>query len=125
MASPLRRERVAEEIRAELSQILQHEMRDPRMGWVTVTRVEMSPDLAHAKVFLSVYGSDADQAASLRVLERAAGYIRAELGRRIRLRQTPELHFRGDDSIEQSQRIQDLLNRTPIPPETPESEADA
>ena len=125
MASPLRRERVAEEIRAELSEILQHEMRDPRMGWVTVTRVEMSPDLAYAKVFVSIYGSESDQAVSFRVLERAAGFIRAELGRRIRLRQTPELHFRTDDSIEQSQRIQDLLNRTPIPPETPGPETDA
>jgi ribosome-binding factor A len=125
MASPLRRERVAEEIRAELSEILQHEMRDPRMGWVTVTRVEMSPDLAYAKVFVSIYGSESDLAASLGVLERAAGFIRAELGRRVRLRQTPELHFRADDSIEQSQRIQDLLNRTPIPPETPEPGADA
>jgi len=125
MASPLRRERVAEEIRAELSQILQHEMRDPRMGWVTVIRVEMSPDLAYAKVFVSIYGSESDQAASFRVLERAAGFIRAELGRRIRLRQTPELHFRSDDSIVQSQHIQDLLKRTPIPPETPEPGADA
>jgi len=125
MAKPLRRERVAEEIRAELSEILQHQMRDPRLGWVTVTRVEMSPDLAYAKVFVSVYGPEADQAATFQVLERAAGYIRSELGRRIRLRQTPELHFRTDDSIEQSQRIQDLLKRTPIPPETPEAGADA
>lgn len=125
MASPLRRERVAEEIRAELSEILQHEMRDPRMGWVTVIRVEMSPDLAYAKVFVSIYGSESDQAASFQVLERAAGFIRAELGRRVRLRQTPELHFRTDDSIVQSQRIQDLLKRTPIPPETPETGADA
>jgi ribosome-binding factor A len=118
MASPLRRERVAEQIRAELSDILQRELRDPRMGWITVTRVEMSPDLCYAKVFVSIYGPETDRAASLGVLEHAAGFLRGELGRRIRLRQTPELQFRVDDSLEATQRIHDILKNTTIPPET-------
>jgi ribosome-binding factor A len=125
VASPLRRERVAEQIREVLSDIVQHELNDPRMGWVTITRVEMSPDLSSAKVFVSIYGPEREQTASLKVLEHALGFIRAELGRRIRLRQTPELHFRPDDSIQQSQRIHDLLKRTPIPPEPSDPEPDA
>jgi ribosome-binding factor A len=125
MASPLRRERVAEQIREELSDILQHQLSDPRMGWITVTRVEMSPDLCYAKAFVSIYGPEKDRLASLRVLEHAAGFIRAELGRRVRLRQTPEVQFREDDSIEQTQRIHDILSRTEIPPETEEGEPDA
>ena len=125
MANPLRRERVGEQIRGELSGILQQELRDPRMGWVTVTRVEMSPDLCHAQVFVSFYGAESDRQAGLRVLQHAGGFVRAELGHRIRRRQTPELHFRLDDSIEQSQRIHDLLKQTPIPPETPDPPVDA
>ncbi len=121
MATALRRERVAGQIRAELSDILQHELRDPRVGWVTVTRVEMSPDLCYAKVFVSVLGDEQTQAATFIGLERALRFIRSELGRRIRLRQVPEIHFKPDDSIAQSQRINELLKATPIPPpEEPE-----
>jgi len=125
MASPLRRERVAEQVRAVLSEIVQHQLSDPRMGWVTVTRVEMSPDLCYAKIFVSIYGAERDREASLQVLQHAAGFIRGELGRRIRLRQTPELHFRSDHSIEQSQRIHDILKQTPIPPESADPEPGA
>ncbi len=125
MAKPLRRERVAEQIRAELSEIVQHELSDPRMGWVTLTRVEMSPDLNYAKVFVSIYGPEKERAATLRVLEHAAGFIRSQLGRRVRLRQTPELQFRPDDSLEQTQRIHDILSRTPIPPARGDGEPEA
>jgi len=126
LAGPLRRERVTELVHHELSDIIQREVRDPRLGWVTVTRVEMSPDLCYAKVFVSILGGDerAHQN-SLRVLERAGAFIRAELGRRIRLRQTPELHFKLDHSIEHSQRVMELLNeiKTERVPEDPSGRA--
>ncbi len=122
MAGPLRRERVTELVHHELSDILQREIRDPRLGWATVTRVEMSPDLCYAKVYVSVFGDDEQaQEQSLRVLERASAFIRSQLGRRVRLRQTPELHFKLDHSLEHSQRVMDILKEIEIPPE-PESE---
>jgi len=111
LARPLRRERVTELVHHELGDIIQREVRDPRLGWVTVTRVEMSPDLCYAKVFVSVLGGDERaQRLSLRILERAGAFIRTELGRRIRLRQTPELHFKLDRSLEHSQRVMEILN---------------
>lgn len=112
----MRRERVAEQVHHELSQIIQHDVRDPRIGWVTVTRVEMSPDLCYAKVYISVLGDDQAERTSISVLERAKPFLRRELGRRVRLRQTPELQLRLDHSIEHSQRIMDLLKETEIPP---------
>lgn len=117
MAGPVRRERVAEQMRQELSDVIQREIRDPRKGWVTVTRVEMSPDLHYAKVFVSVYGDEEAQQVTMKVLTRAASFIRGVIGRRVRLRQTPELRFFLDDSIKQSQRILDLLRETDIPPD--------
>jgi ribosome-binding factor A len=117
VAGPVRRERVAEQMRQELSDVIQREIRDPRKGWVTVTRVEMSPDLHYAKVFVSVYGDEEAQQVTMKVLTRAASFIRGVIGRRVRLRQTPELRFFLDDSIKQSQRIMDLLRETDIPPD--------
>lgn len=117
MAKPLRRERVTELVHHELSDIIQREVRDPRLGWVTVTRVEMSPDLCYAKVFVSVLGGDERaHRQSLRILERAGAFIRTELGRRIRLRQTPELHFKLDHSLEHSQRVMEILNEISAAP---------
>lgn len=120
MAKQIRRERVAEQVHQELSQIIQRHIRDPRLGWATVTRVAMSPDLCYAKIFISVFGEPAAQEASLHILERAAPFLRGELGRRIRLRQTPELQFHLDRTLEHSQRINALLNELDIPPEEPE-----
>jgi ribosome-binding factor A len=117
LAKQLRRERVAEQLRHELSDIIQHDMNDPRIGWVTLTRVEMSPDLCYAKVFVSVLGEEQVRSASLAVLKRAAAFLRSELGRRVRLRQVPELQFKEDHSLEHSQRIMDLLRTTDIPRE--------
>jgi len=123
VASPMRRERVAEQILHELGDIVQNGIHDPRKGWVTVVRVEMSPDLCYARAFVSVYGDEEAKRAALAVLERAARFVRGEIGRRVRLRQTPEITFLLDQSIEQGQRIQDILRETPIPP--PEGEEQA
>lgn len=110
MANPVRRERVAEQIHQELGILIQGDLRDPRLGWTTVTHVEMSPDLAYAKVFVSVLGDDAVQESSLEVLHRARSFLRGQLGRRVRLRTVPELQFRLDHGLEHSQRIMDILN---------------
>jgi len=120
VAKPVRRARVAEQVHHELSEILQREMNDPRVGWVTVTRVDMSSDLCHAKVFVSVFGDEKTQETSLRVLQRATAHVRGQLGRRLRLRQVPELQFKLDHSLEHGQRIMDILKETEIPPAPPE-----
>ncbi len=122
MAKQMRRERVAEQVRQELSQIIQQEMNDPRIGWATVTRVEMSPDLCYAKVYVSVLGEPEAVGQSIDVLRRASSFLRTELGRRVRLRQIPELQFKEDHSLEHSQRIMEVLKETEIPP-ADESEA--
>jgi len=101
--------RLAEVIKEELADILKNELKDPRLGFCTVTRVEVSADLRHAKVFLSVYDPPAQSDTTLRVLERAQGFIRSQLGRRIRLRHVPELTFRFDPSIDYGVKIARLI----------------
>ncbi|MEW6458593.1 MAG: 30S ribosome-binding factor RbfA [Bacillota bacterium] len=103
-----RPERLAEVIKKEISDLLR-QMKDPRLGFVTVTAVEVSSDLRYAKVFVSVLGSNEDQDASLKVLRGAQGFIRTELGKRIRLRYTPEVSFVHDPSIEEGTRIIQII----------------
>lgn len=107
--SKIRVGRVGEQIKKELSQILQAELKDPRIGFVTVTGVEISNDLSQAKVYLSVLGSDEQKEETLHALSKGQGFIRSELGRRVRLRHTPELVFKFDTSIEYGSRIEELL----------------
>lgn len=107
--SRIRASRVGEQVKKELSQVLQHEMKDPRVGFVTVTAVEMSGDLQQAKVFISVLGNDEQKKETLQGLEKAKGFLRSEVGRRIQLRHTPELVFKFDASIEHGQHISKLL----------------
>jgi ribosome-binding factor A len=104
-----RAERLRELIKHEFGDILQRELKDPRIGFVSVTDVEVSNDYSHVKVFVSVLGDDAAKAAAIAGLESAKGFIRTELGRRIRLRHTPELHITVDNSIERGSRIMELL----------------
>ena len=106
-----RSDRVGEETLRELAQILQHEMKDPRIGFVSVTRVEMAQDLRHANVFVSVFGKDEEKKKTMDALKSGAGFIRTLLGKRMRLRTTPELTFRLDDSMEHGARIQELLRK--------------
>ncbi|MBD2870693.1 30S ribosome-binding factor RbfA [Paenibacillus arenilitoris] len=101
--------RVGEQIKKELSQIIQTELKDPRIGFITVTGVEATSDLSQAKVFLSVLGSEEQKEATLKALANGTGYIRSELGKRMRLRHTPELIFKFDSSIEYGSRIEALL----------------
>lgn len=105
-----RLQRMAEEIKREISAILQEEIKDPRVSWASVTRVEVSNDLGHAVVYVSVLGDEAKQQEAMEALERAKGFVRGEVGNRIRLRHVPELAFRLDRSIEHGIKISSLLN---------------
>lgn len=104
-----RAERLAETIKKEFSAMLHNELRDPRLGFVTITRVVVSSDLSSAKIHVSIYGSADEQNATMEALSRAHGYIRSELGKRIRLRHTPEISFKLDTSVVQSIRVMELL----------------
>jgi ribosome-binding factor A len=95
-------------MKQEIADILMRKIKDPRIGFVTVTEVEVADDLRNAKVFVSVYGSE--KAATLKGLESASPYIRSELGRRMRMKFIPELLFRYDDSVERGAHINELLH---------------
>ncbi len=108
-----RHERIAEQIRHEISAMLAGELKDPRLaGLVTVTEVRVSPDLKHARIFVCVLGSSAEQASTLKGLAAAAGYVRHELTERLQLRRGPEIHFLLDQSEQYGQHIEELLRQT-------------
>ena len=117
--SQIRVARMAEEMRHQIADILQNHLTDPRLSWVSVVRVELSPDLRHAKVYISVLGSEEAQEASLRVLARATSAVRSELARRVRLRKVPEIIFRADHSIAYSVRVQTVLKDLGLTGEEP------
>jgi len=110
MANPARLRRVAEQIQRELAEILRTELKDPGVGLVTITDVEMSPDLAHAKVFFTTLGDADALARSQGGLRRAAGFLRSTLGHRLRIHNTPELHFEYDASVERGVRLTQLID---------------
>ena len=90
-----RTERLDSQIQQELMQLLQRDLKDPRVGFATITRVETSRDLGHARVWVSVYGTDAEQAASIEALSSATPWLRRRLGERLRLRHVPQLSIRS------------------------------
>ncbi|ASR47922.1 30S ribosome-binding factor RbfA [Paenibacillus kribbensis] len=106
----IRTGRVGEQIKKELSLLIQTELKDPRIGFITVTGVDVTNDLSQAKVYLSVLGDDEQKTSSLKALDKANGYLRSELGKRIRLRHIPELIFKIDESIAYGSRIEKLLS---------------
>ena len=101
--------RVDEEVRREIGAILQKKARDPRLAWVSVTRVEVSRDLSVAQVFISTLGDDDAKQGALVALEKAGPFVRTELGRRLRLRRTPELRFHYDPGVEHSLKVNRML----------------
>jgi ribosome-binding factor A len=104
-----RSERLGELILAEISDLIRRDIKDPRVGFVTFTRVEMSDDLRYAKVFVSSLGSEQEKARMLQGLSSATGYIRRHLGRALHLRYTPEITFLIDESLEHGAKIAQLL----------------
>jgi ribosome-binding factor A len=105
-----RAERVAGTMRRELARLIQLEVDDPAVGFVGLSDVEVSRDLAHAKVFVTVFNPD-QAVGSLKALNRAAGFLRRRLGQEMRIRAVPELHFVHDASVETGQRLDDLIDR--------------
>jgi len=114
--------RVADLLRHEVADILSSRMRDPRLGFVTVTGVDVAPDLRNATVFVSFLGRSEDFEGRVQLLNHASPYVWRELAsRHLDLRHLPQLHFRGDHSMERAQRIQELL-REAAPPADPGGE---
>ncbi|MEA5570060.1 30S ribosome-binding factor RbfA [Calothrix sp. UHCC 0171] len=116
MATNRRVSRVAELIRREVSQMLLSDIKDDRVGagMVSVTDVDVSGDLQHAKIYVSIYGTDEAKAETMAGLKSATGYVRSELGARVRLRRTPEVIFIEDRSIERGTKVLSLLNQLHI-----------
>ncbi len=113
-----RTERINGLLREEISDLVRREIKDPRISeLVSVTDVEVSPDLRHARVFVSVLGSPEERDETMRILTSAAHFLRRELGKRLTIRYTPELDFRSDDSLERGAHLADLLRQ--VREETP------
>lgn len=105
-----RGQRVSEQILRELAELIRLEVKDPRVGFITLTEVEVSPDYAHAKVYFTSMTGQQDVAEILAGLRRAAGFLRRELGRRIRIHTIPQLHFVFDRSVEEGARLSKLID---------------
>lgn len=105
----LRRNRVGEQMKKELGEIIGRKIKDPRIGFVTVTDVQVTGDLQQATVYISVLGDDEQKENTLKGLAKAKGFIRSEIGQRIRLRKTPEISFEFDESMDYGSRIDSLL----------------
>jgi ribosome-binding factor A len=103
-----RAERVSDQMKQEIADILMRKIKDPRIGFVTITDVEVTDDLKNAKVFVSIYGSDKEN--TLKGLKSASPFIRVELGKRMRLRSVPELLFRFDSTVERGAHIMEILH---------------
>jgi ribosome-binding factor A len=107
----VRSERVQAELKREISMILQEDLKDPRIGFVTVTRVDITGDLRYAKVYFSILGNEKEQNSSIQGIESAVGYIRKLIAERLGLRYAPELSFRVDKSIEYSINLERTFKR--------------
>lgn len=105
-----RTERIDELLRQEIGEIVSRELGDPRVGFSTITSVETTPDLRHAKVWVSVIGQPADRTATIAALRRAMPFVRHELGTRLRIKRIPELHVQLDDTAERGTRVLQLLS---------------
>jgi ribosome-binding factor A len=105
-----RTRRVADEIQRDLAELIQKELGDPRIGMVTVTGVEVTHEFEHAKVYFSVLGDRAQAELSAKVLNKAAGFLRRELARRLKIRIIPQLHFIYDETIEKGNRLSALID---------------
>lgn len=114
-----RTDRLDSQIRQELMDLLQREMKDPRLGFATITRVETARDLGHARVFVSVLGSDADRERTMSALRVATPWLRRKLGERLSLRHVPELSVREDDSIASGDRVLQIIRELDLEPLEP------
>jgi len=107
-----RGQRVAEQIRRELAELIRQEVKDPRVSFISLTDVELTPDYAHAKIFFTSMGGMDSVPEILEGLRHASGFLRRELGKRIRIHTLPELHFHYDHSVEEGSRLSQLIDQT-------------
>ena len=105
-----RSERVAGQLRRDLAKLIQQEIKDPEVGFVSLSDVEVTRDLSHAKVFITVFDPEKAKE-SLKALRRASTFLRLRLAKELRLRHVPELHFVHDDSVEKGSRIDELISK--------------
>ncbi len=112
--------RVAEALQSTVAELVQREIKDPRVGMVTITRADVSPDLRHATVFFSRLGDDAERQKSLEGLRSAAGFVRTQVARRLQLRVAPDIRFELDDNLEYAAHMYKVINAN-LPPEDGES----
>ena len=110
-----RQARIADQIQRELAELIRLEVRDPRVGLVTLTGVELSRDGSHAKVFFTALGAASDAATAQEGLQRAAGFLRSQLAHRLTTRGVPELHFHYDESVERGVRLSRLIDEAVKP----------
>ncbi|KXO85070.1 30S ribosome-binding factor RbfA [Stutzerimonas stutzeri] len=109
-----RTQRIGDQMQRELALLIQREIKDPRLGLITITAVDVSRDLSHAKIFITIMGQDDDQEAikgNLRILNDAAGFLRMQLGKSMKLRTVPQLHFNYDASIRRVVELSSLIER--------------
>jgi ribosome-binding factor A len=122
--SKIKQERTSGQIRKILSQLILREVADPRLQGITITDVELDPELLFAKVYVNALGEEDREPEVMFALEHAKGFLRREVAKRVRLRKAPELHFRWDASLERSERINALLATLEIPPDDTVAETD-
>ncbi|MCO8164132.1 30S ribosome-binding factor RbfA [Pseudomonas sp. 21LCFQ010] len=108
-----RTQRIGDQMQRELAQLIRREVKDPRLGLVTITAVDVSRDLSHAQVYVTVMGRDGNDevAQSIKVLNTAAGFLRMQIGREMKLRTVPQLHFRYDESVSRGAHLSALIER--------------
>jgi len=118
-----RSDRISEQIRRELADLLQFEVKDPRVSMVTITEVEVSGDIAHAKIYFSAPVQDNPQALAelQKGLDKSAGFLRSQLGKRMMVRTVPQLHFIYDTSIDHGMKISRLIDEALAPQDKPKS----
>lgn len=117
--SSRRRRQVGDLLRDEISFIIQRGLKDPRVGFASITRVDVSADIRYATAYVSVFGTDEEQSESLVALNNAAGYIRHELAPKLSLRSVPVIRFTLDRSMEHAENVQRLLSEIDLPPIEP------
>ena len=115
-----RAQRLTEEIREQVARMIASDLKDPRLGFVTVTRVEMTHDLGLARVHVGVLGSEAEREKTMKALGQASGFVRRELGKRLRIRHTPEVEFRYDKGLDATDRVAQLLEEAQAAQPEPE-----
>ncbi len=104
-------QRIGDQLRGEISNMLLRDIKDPRIGFVTVMDVEVAPDLSHATVFFTVYGSEEERSDTLSGLNSTAGFMRREMGRRLHLKRIPELHFRYDNTSLKGEHLEGIFSQ--------------